>query len=396
MLILATLLITATVYILTQSSFEQFSIRGSRDDSQGPEGNILRKCSKQVNIVYIKMIKCASTTLSGMFRRFGYTHNLSFVLPPKNRIYLGWPYLLDDTLYRPKKTKQFNILCDHAVYDRPIMDRLMPAKSFYVTSLREPFSQVKSMLNYYNVFNISGLKSSNPFADYLNDIERYEAVYKSPGAAKTRDCIPDGFSMSKNLMSFNLGFPTGFLPGSSDKSEDDQFIQDWIGKLDSELDFVMITEHFHESLVLLRRKLCWTIKDMLFSHSNTLSYAHRANHDETLVTKYRKWSRVDYALYDHFNKSLWVEIAKEGEDFWGEVEHLRTTNQEVNQFCTSEEPASGKVLAVPPSHWNEWFSVDKEFCQHLWDYKDLYNTIQLDYEQMSPHLSEAPPSKDTC
>ena len=85
--------------------------------------------------------------------------------------------------------------------------------------------------------------SSNPFADYLNDIERYEAVYKSPGAAKTRYCIPDGFSMSKNLMSFNLGFPTGFLPGSSDKSEDDQFIQDWIGQLDSELDFVMITEH---------------------------------------------------------------------------------------------------------------------------------------------------------
>lgn len=61
--------------------------------------------NEQRNIVYIKMFKSASTTMSTVFRRFGIVHNLSFVLPIPKRFYVGWPYVLDDTLYRWVKLK---------------------------------------------------------------------------------------------------------------------------------------------------------------------------------------------------------------------------------------------------------------------------------------------------
>jgi hypothetical protein len=62
------------------------------------------KCRTRSRFVYIKMFKTASTTLSNMFKRFGLLHNLTFVLPPKNKIYIGWPYQIDDSFYRPSKS----------------------------------------------------------------------------------------------------------------------------------------------------------------------------------------------------------------------------------------------------------------------------------------------------
>merc|ERR1712042_133213 len=45
-------------------------------------------CKTQKNVVYIKMIKCGSETISNIFRRYAYMNNLSVVLPPLNKIYL--------------------------------------------------------------------------------------------------------------------------------------------------------------------------------------------------------------------------------------------------------------------------------------------------------------------
>ena len=71
------------------------------EDLSSNVGNYVPACGEErINFVYIKMIKCASTTLSGVFRRFGLLRNLSFVLPPKGKIYIGWPYQIDETFYR--------------------------------------------------------------------------------------------------------------------------------------------------------------------------------------------------------------------------------------------------------------------------------------------------------
>jgi len=270
-------------------------------------------CHARTRFVYIKMIKCASTTLTDVFRRFGLQRRLSFVLPPKGRIYIGWPYQVNDSFYRPSKsTSGFDILCDHAVYNRQKFSELMGHDTVYITSMREPFSQVKSMVNYYNVLNISDvpMSVSDRFTEFMSNIEKYEAVYKSAEASPTRFCIPDGFSMTRNLMSFNLGFPTGgFRSADEDLAYDSDLVHRWIAELAAEFSFVIIVEHFHESMVLLRQLMCWNLRDILFLAANAGTYEFRGEMSADLVKLYRRWSSVDYQLYQHFNDSLWRKIA---------------------------------------------------------------------------------------
>jgi len=269
-------------------------------------------CHAQTRFVYIKMIKCASTTLTDIFRRFGLQRRLSFVLPPKGHIYIGWPYQVDDSFYRPSKsTSGFDILCDHAVYNKARFSELMGRGTIYITSMREPYSQVKSMVNYYNVLNISGvpMSVSGRFTEFMSNIEKYEAVYKTPEASPTRYCIPDNFSMTRNLMSFNLGFPTGgFRSAGDDLAYDNDLVRQWITELDSEFSLVIIIEHFYESMVLLRREMCWSLTDILFKATNAGSYEYKKKESAELVRLYRQWSSVDYQLYLHFNDSLWSKI----------------------------------------------------------------------------------------
>jgi len=270
-------------------------------------------CQTLTRFVYIKMIKCASTTLTDIFKRFGMQRRLSFMLPPKGRIYVGWPYQIDDSFFRPSKsTSGFDILCDHAVYNRQTLSQLMSPGTVYITSMREPFSQVKSMVNYYNVLNISGVSMSvaDRFAEFMYNIEKYEGTYKSANASSLRHCVPDGFSMTRNLMSFNLGFPTGgFRSVDEDLAYDRGLIQQWIAELDLEFSLVIIVEYFYESMVLLRRQMCWSLKDILSNATNAGSYEYREENSSELVKIYRQWSSIDYQLYQHFNDSLWRKIA---------------------------------------------------------------------------------------
>jgi len=299
-------LITVSKLMASSSEMASYSVEGYRHIYTQPV------CHARTRFVYIKMIKCASTTLNSVFRRFGFQRKLSFMLPPKGRIYVGWPYQVNDSFYRPSKSAAgFDILCDHAVYNRQKFSELMGRGTVYITSLREPFSQVKSTVNYYEILNISRVPmSADRFTEFLSNIEKYEATYKSAEVSSTRYCIPDGFSMTRNLMSFNMGFPTGgFRSPDEDLANDNELVRRWIAELDAEFSFVIIVEYFHESMVLLRQLLCWNLTDILFMATNAGTYKYREDKSVDLVKLYSQWSSVDYRLYQHFNDSLWRKIA---------------------------------------------------------------------------------------
>ena len=328
------------IYFLMLKSNSQSSLMSlsSVDDYQ--QKYVKPVCRERSRFVYIKMIKCASTTLNGIFRRFGLQRKLSFVLPPKKRIYIGWPYQIDDSLYRPSKSSSgYDILCDHAVYDKSAFSQLMGKDTVYVTSIREPFSQLKSVVNYYNVLNISGVPMtvSSRFVEFLSNVEKYEAVYKSPDASHERYCIPDGFSMTRNVMSFNLGFPTGgFRSVADDRANDGDLVQRWINELDSDFSLVLIVEYFYESMVLLRRQMCWRLEDILFMSSNAGSYDYKAEESEDLVKLYRQWSSVDYQLYEHFKNSFLTKIAAQVCDYLIKIftrAQMEVNNCHYHHFC---------------------------------------------------------------
>lgn len=336
--------------------FQSFLIKKREISHETKTGS----CVEKRNFVFIKTMKCATQTLVQIFRRFGYLRHLNFVLPRGNNIYLGWPFILEKIDFRPSK-HQFNIIAEHSVYNRTVMSKLMPKDAAYITIIREPFSHFKSTLNYFNVANISHVREADKLSGYLQNLERYEPIYKSP-TAKLRYCIPDGFSVTKNLLSHCVGMPLGYPAGRENITNDLEKVRNYIQTIDSEFTLVMIMEYFHESLVLLKRLMCWSMVDILYHTSNVGNYAYKKSQpSEENLKIYKLWSHIDYLLYDHFNQTFWRKVEMEGDDFKQEVAEYNRIQSQVSEFCSNTDN-SLTVLVIEDSPHVKSFSVSKDFC----------------------------------
>ena len=224
--------------------------------------NCLQK--EKRNFVYVRTHKTGSDTLSTIFRRFGYVRNLSFVLPLSNYTSwaVGWPNQLYPNVYRPSKTGEYNIVCEHAVFNISLFETIVPKDSVYITSVREPCSHFVSAFYFFTVNQLTANKTNtietflqNP--DYHNrmNINQWDQNGSFP-------------SLVRNNMAFDLGFQVGFPIGSEDWTYNDTAIDDWLKELDKKMDLVMVTEYLDESLVLLRQLMCWSIKNILYQSRN--------------------------------------------------------------------------------------------------------------------------------
>ncbi|XP_064620871.1 galactose-3-O-sulfotransferase 2-like [Lineus longissimus] len=350
------------------------------------------------DMVYIKMIKCGSTTLNSMFHRYGYTRNLSFVLPVKGRIYLGWPYRMQKGFFRPPIAEKFNILSEHAVYDRRFMASIMPNDTVYITSLREPYAQFKSMYNYYQVGKISTAGEGQAGYDkFMKNIERYDEIYKSAAQKRERYCVPDGFSMSKNLMSFILGLPLGYPPGTKDLTGYRRTASKLIKTTVKQFDLILILEYFHESLVMLKRLMRWNTKDILYKSGNVLKYDHK--HDSSFEYRkiYRQWSELDFLLYDYANKTFWQKVSETGKNFKEEVTNYNAVKRKVDVFCATHDRKD--FLSFDRTLWDEQgFIFTRYDCSLLQD-MNLVSQIKKVYDtnaKESDIPEQAEPSTYFC
>ena len=369
------LLLSAYLFRKISSSFERFELGSFRSVSPSS-----RTCKQKTNFVFVKCMKCATETLGTVFRRFGYTRNLTFVTPVGNKLYLGWPFQITKYDYRPS-TRSFNIVMEHSVYNKTMMKALMPADTVYVTIVRQPYSHFKSVFTYFNLKNIANVTSSDPFSEYLHNVDRYEQIYKSPAAASTRYCIPDNFSVTKNLMSHCVGMPLGFPAGTLNITADDDAVERYIDQLDRDFSLVMIVEYFHESLILLKHLMCWTFKDIVYWNANVGNKMKKFDPNfEENENIYRKWSSVDYKLYDHFNKTFWEKIRSQPPDFFTEVQHLTTVQVNIVKFCTN--PVVHKIV-FHKTKWHEQFEFTSEDCGLL--KKPLLKAIQERFDKQE-HL----------
>ncbi|XP_060558306.1 galactosylceramide sulfotransferase-like [Ruditapes philippinarum] len=340
-------------------SFSPFFIRKKKIFNKISKGF----CQERRNFVFIKTMKCATQTLVQIFRRFGYLRHLNFVLPRGNNIYIGWPFIPEKQDYRPSG-REFNILTEHAVYNHTVMTKLMPKDTKYITIIREPFSHFKSTFNYFNVANISFVKETDKVSGYLQNLEKYESSYKRPNAA-LRYCIPDGFSVTKNQLSHCLGMPLGYPSGRENITANKMLVQDYIKHLDSEFLLVMIMEYFHESLVLLKRLLCWSMKDILYHTINVGNYGYKNTPPSAENLKiYQTWSHIDYLLYDHFNKTFWRKVISEGDDFQAELSEYNKVQSQVSNFC-SDLSNKNNVTVIEESPYSDTFTISKDYCLML-------------------------------
>ncbi|KAK3610806.1 hypothetical protein CHS0354_033846 [Potamilus streckersoni] len=307
------------------------------------------------HIAFLKVHKSGSTTAQNMFLRFGFHRNLTFILPPFKNVF-GYPNIIslrdslneNNTLPAPKG-KTFDLLCNHVIYNRTVFEMYLPKDTVYIGILREPYEQFKSTLNYLRPTYVFKLKSSLPGSEYLKDPMKYEP--------KTSVV----WSFTNNRMAVEFGIPNNII-----KSQNLKKVSNYIETLNKEFSLVIIAELFQESIIMMRRILKWSTQDILYLDKNISLKKNESSfmgpYDRQL---YRKWAKIDYALYDFFFKRLRQQIREQGTDFDDELLHFKEIQKLVSEFCTQKKITGNAKIEVQASTWSKAFNVTEGDCKLL-------------------------------
>ncbi|XP_070185723.1 galactosylceramide sulfotransferase-like [Littorina saxatilis] len=320
-------------------------------------------CVPKHHVFFGKVHKTGSSTVANILQRYGFTRHLNFVLPRKriharsyNYITMPGQQVTRDKLIPPPLGEHFDILWNHAVYDSPFYHSIMPEDTVYVSILRQPLQQFQSAFEYYGhipgsfLYNILQKNVSNPLSLYLHN----PSLYEWPGAYT---------SYIRNKQAQDLGMRNVHVVNDTLRG---QYIQ----QLGREFDLVMITEFFDESLVLLRRLLCWRVRDILYVPKNKNMYKKERVFSAEDMQLHRKLNVADYDLYEFFLERFNDTVAKQGPDFHDEVNYIKNLLPRLQIHCSN--PNSVSPLTIVASRWNEAFSVGPEDCKLMMKHELLF------------------------
>ena len=188
--------------------------------------------------------------------------------------------------------------------------------------LREPSTHLESVFNYYSVIRRNFAKkgtNGTSLENFLQNATYYFDQMKQKYL----------FTLLKNPALFDLGLDTKY-------HENLTVVENYIRFLKQEFDLVMLMEYFDESLVLLKRRFCWKMEDILYFKLN-----ERLDKEKQKVTKLakeqiRNWNSADVLLYQVFNQTLWRMIELEGPDFSKDLALFREEKEAMENKCLQE------------------------------------------------------------
>ena len=81
------------------------------------------------------------------------------------------------------------------------------------------------------------------------------------------------------------------------------------------------TDYMDESLIMIKRKMCWTHQDIVYSPLNKRKIKSKDAVEK--LAKKNENNEIDQALFKDSNETLWKGIEKENPDLIREVKHLQ-------------------------------------------------------------------------
>ncbi|CAH1787669.1 unnamed protein product [Owenia fusiformis] len=277
-------------------------------------------CQPVRNLVFVKVAKCGGSTLTNIFQRYGEAHNLTFLLPKPNTSSIKQEDILEHI------GKPVNMIVQHAQYNEELMKKLMPNDTVYIGLIREPLRHLKSLYNYKKLGNIPSMPT-------LAEFEENPWKYTHTNRMKSL--------MNNQSRWYGL---KNFIKGKLNK--DVNLTAKFVEKIAKQFDLILVTDHMKESLVLLKDVLCWTLDDMLFvshkvANENIVNFntgglqesnEHTPNMD-IAVKNMRRYSRVDYGMFDFFNYTLWERIKTKGDAFRNDLRQFEDKLRFLHSTC---------------------------------------------------------------
>lgn len=285
------------------------------------------QCTPIQHVLFLKTHKTGSSTITNILNRYAVSNNLTVLLPRYKESYnFQWPNkfrfsAVADTFTRP------NILANHARYSREVMDWIFPRRStFYITILRNPVAQFESSFEYFSFAYMLNIHSKhNPmqyFLDYPPTNEKIVTLAKK---------YPS-LNLIRNPLFYDLGLDYKDYHNIS-------VVKNAIKTLDQDFDMVLLMEHFDESLILLRRQLCWKIDDVVYFKLNERLSKNRQIKpmSNDTIMKIEKWNDADIKLYKYFKDRFWKEVEKQGPGFFDDVNELKRKRKFYAGKCIEDE-----------------------------------------------------------
>ena len=203
----------------------------------------------------------------------------------------------------------------------------MPKTTKYITILRHPTTQFTSLFKFMDLGGlIGGVNGNNRSISLEYFLDNAFKILKGLHQHNSQILIDNpSLYLLRNPQLFDLGFEQSF-------SENESYIRETVARISKKFNLVLIMEYFDESLVLLKRKMCWSLEDIVYFKLNKQT----GTNEHWILgvrSKIMQWVRADVLLYEHFNRSLWNEIRNEGPSFWDDVALLRKRNAELSKVC---------------------------------------------------------------
>lgn len=204
------------------------------------------------------------------------------------------------------------------------MNWLFPKEtSKYITILRNPVDNFESVFRYMGLGRYVGIQNGNSsLRTFLKNGIPFSTMDKRSNRL---------VYLIRNPLLYDLGLSFKYYQNLT-------AVNEYIKFLYKEFDLVMIMDYFDESLVLMKRLLCWKMDDILYLKLNE----RQDKEKNTILTddvkeNIKRWNKADVLLFDYFNKSFWKKIENEGEDFYKELAIFRERNSQIKRECVTNK-----------------------------------------------------------
>ena len=279
--------------------------------------------------------------------------------------------ILDQLLPEPIAFHNFHgyydIMTDHSAYDENALMMTMPNDIARVAIVREPMAQLHSSFKFHHLYDQLNLTENlNSIVKFIQNPQFYVDKYKSEALWATQNRVAGQF---------------GYNDSSMDISE---YMQNIHSKF-----LVLVLELLDESLVILKRKLCWTLNDVLYIPLLRSEYDHEHILTNTsVVEEFKKWNPYDFMFYDFFKTRMEEEIAEQGLDLQLEVEYFKTVRNKVARFCSSICETVGRGFNKSISHNSITLLLKKniKFKASKWDPAFAFSGYECLLKNLSPNI----------
>ena len=338
---------------------------------------VLNNSIESLRLVYIKTRETGSSTMTNILYRLALRHNLTVMtfLQRTGHPIAGRQFPMHQlNILRGQPKPSFNLIMEHLYYDEELFDELMPGKKIFISTLRNPFDQLMSDVHYQQ------RRMKKPKYKYEKLESNSPTFSERQSSLKQEDILQNVLMSPEKLKRYGqryLKIPKEFTVNQPNDSQvvsevnNHTAIRGYLQELSSKFQLVLITEYYDSSLVLLKKKLSWELRDIIYSPLKRGKYGKSPN----LLTRHQQLKPEEYALYDHFNQTFWNFLSKQSPDFWREVEHYKKIKDKSLRFCEKyysilEKDATevktiieeNATLQIQKSPWNEPFEVDPLHC----------------------------------